>query len=191
MITCQECGKPAMYQLSNGALICLECVDRFQLEQTAAIINFLLGEMVFATEISLERLKPRIETPKGASHRQPTMFTNIRVDRSVVGVINAGQAQAIDVALTYGKHNDNPGLCQMLQEFTQAVLDNRELDQALRKVIIEQLSFLISQTLAKPGQKRPSIVNTVLKGIKETLSTFAGLVALWETLEPYLREVLH
>jgi len=179
-----------MYQLSNGALICLECVDRFQLEQNAAMINFLVGEMEFVTEIPLGSLKPRIKTPKLVPHRQPTTFTNIRVDRSVVGVINTGQAQAIDVALSYVKQNGDPGLSKLLQEFTQVVLDNRELDQALRKAIIEQLSFLISQILAKPEQKRASIVNAVLKGIKETLSTFSGLRALWETLEPYLREVL-
>jgi len=75
-------------------------------------------------------------------------------------------------------------------EFTQAVLDNRELDRAMHKAIIEELSFLISQTSAKPEQKRPSIVNAVLKSIKETLSTFSGLIALWEKLEPCLREVL-
>lgn len=119
-----------MYQLSNGALICVECVDRFQLEQNAAIINFLLGEKEFVTEIPLGSLKPRIETPKLVSHRQPTTFSNIRVDRSVVGVINTGQAQAIDVARSYVKQNGDPSLSKLLQEFTQAVLDNRELDQA-------------------------------------------------------------
>jgi hypothetical protein len=91
-----------------------------------------------------------IEIPKLVPHRQPTTFT-IRVDRSVVGAINTGQAQAIDVALSYVKQNGDPGLSELLQEFTQAVLDNRKLDQAMRKAIIEELSFLISQTSAKPG----------------------------------------
>jgi hypothetical protein len=180
-----------MYQLSKGALICLECVDRFQLEQNAAMTNFLLGEMESITGIPLGSLEPRMEIPKVVPHRQPMTFTNIRIDRSVVGAINTGQAQAIDVALSYVKQNGDPGLSELLQEFTQAVLDNRELDQAMRKAIIEQLSFLISQTLAKPEQKRPSIVNAVLKSIKEGLSTVSGLIALWEKLEPCLRQVLY
>jgi hypothetical protein len=70
------------------------------------------------------------------------------------------------------------------------VLDSRELDQATRKAIIEQLSFLISQLLAKPEQKRASIVGAVFKSIKEALSAFSGLVTLWEKLEPFLRQVL-
>jgi hypothetical protein len=63
-------------------------------------------------------------------------------------------------------------LSELIQEFTQAVFDNRELDQAMGKAIIEELSFLISQTSAKPEQKRPSIVNAVLKSIKETCPHF-------------------
>src|SRR5438046_9023436 len=55
---------------------------------------------------------------------------------------------------------------------------------ALLLRIVRELSFLISQTSAKPEQKRPSIVNAVLKSIKETLSTFSGLIALWEKLKP-------
>jgi len=70
------------------------------------------------------------------------------------------------------------------------VSDSRELDQATRKAIIEQLSFLISQLLAKPEQKRAAIVGAVLKSIKEALLAFSGLVTLWETLEPLLRQVL-
>jgi hypothetical protein len=113
-----------------------------------------------------------IEIPKLVPHRQPTTFANIRVDRSVVGAINTGPAQAIDAALSYVKQNGDPGLSELLQEFTQAVLDNRKLDQAMRKAIIEELSFLISQTSAKPEQKRPSIVNAALKSIKETCPHF-------------------
>jgi hypothetical protein len=183
MITCQECGKPAMYQLSNGVLICIECVDRFQFKQNAAIIHFLLGEMESSTGGS------PLEIPKPVLHHQPVTFNNIRVDHSVVGVINTGQAQAIDVGLSYVKQNGDPVLSELFQEFTQAVLDRREIDQATRKAIVEQLSFLISQLLAKPEQKRPAIVGAVFKSIKEALSAFSGLVTLWEKLEPFLRQV--
>ena len=184
MITCQECGKPAMYQLSNGALICLECIDRFQFEQNAAMINFLLGEVESSTEGS------PLEIPKLVRRHQLVTFNNIRVDHSIVGAINTGQAQAIDVGLSYVKQNGDPALSELFQEFAQAVLDSRELDQAARKAIIEQLSFLISQLLAKPEQKRTAIVDAVFKNIKEALLAFSGLVTLWEKLEPFLRQVL-
>jgi len=184
MITCQECSKPTMYQLSNGALICLECIDRFQFEQYAAMINFLLGEMESSTGGS------PLEMPKLVQHHQLATFNNIRVDHSVVGAINTGQAQTIDVGLSYVKQNGDPALSELFEEFAQAVLDSRELDQTTRKTIIEQLSFLISQLLAKPEQKRPAIVGAVLKSIKEALLAFSGLVTLWEKLEPFLRQVL-
>ena len=181
---CQECGKPAMYQLSSGALICLECIDRFQFEENAAMIHFLLGEVESSTEWS------PLEIPKLVRRHQLVTFNNIRVDHSIVGAINTGQAQAIDVGLSYVKQNRDPALSELFQEFAQAVLDSRELDQAARKAIIEQLSFLISQLLAKPEQKRTAIVDAVFKNIKEALLAFSGLVTLWETLEPLLRQVL-
>jgi len=189
MITCQECGKPAMYQLSNGAVICLECMDLFQLEQNTARINFLLGEVESITGAAVGSIGSRIEITK-VVQRQPITFNNIRVDQSVVGAINTGQAQAIDVALSYVKQTGDPALSELLQEFAQAVLDSRELDQAIRKAIVEQLFFLISQVLAKSEQKRPAIVSAVLKSVKEALSAFSGLVILWEKLEPVLRQAL-
>ena len=189
MITCRECGKPSMYQLSNGAVICLECMDRFQLEQNTARINFLLGEVESITGAAVGSIGSRIEITK-VVQRQPITFNNIRVDQSVVGAINTGQAQAIDVALSYVKQTGDPALSELLQEFAQAVLDSRELDQAIRKAIVEQLFFLISQVLAKSERKRPAIVSAVLKSVKEALSAFSGLVILWEKLEPVLRQAL-
>src|SRR5947207_14772262 len=61
MITCRECGKPSMYQLSNGAVICLECMDRFQLEQNTARINFLLGEVESINGAAVGSIGSRIE----------------------------------------------------------------------------------------------------------------------------------
>jgi hypothetical protein len=173
-----------MYQLTNGALICLQCIERFQFEQNAAMVNFLLGKMESSSGGS------PLEIPKLVPHHQLVTFNNIRVDRSIVGAINTGQAQAIDVGLSYVKQTGDPALSEMFQEFAQALLDSKELDQAARKAIIEQLSFLISQLLAKPEQKRAAIVGAVLKSIKETLSAFSELVTLWEKLEPLLRQVL-
>src|SRR5437773_12557502 len=132
-------------------------MKQFQLEKNTARINFLLGEVESITEAAVGSIGSRIEITK-VVQRQPITFNNIRVDQSVVGAINTGQAQAIDVALSYVKQNGDPALSELLQEFAQAVLDSRELDQAIRKAIVEQLFFLISQVLAKSEQKRPAIV---------------------------------
>src|SRR5437762_2824189 len=91
MITCRECGKPSMYQLSNGAVICLECMDRFQLEQNTARINFLLGEVEFITKAAVGSIRSRIEITK-IVQRQPITFNNIKIDQNIVSAINTGLA---------------------------------------------------------------------------------------------------
>jgi hypothetical protein len=178
-----------MHQLSNGVLICLECMDRFQLEQTAARIHFLLGKVESIAGVPYGGIGPHVQIPR-VPDRQPITFNNIRVDRSVVGAINTDQAQAIEAALSHAKQSGDPVFSELFQELAQAVLDNSELDQAKRKAIIEQLSFLISQLLAKPQQKRPAIVGAVLKSVTEALSAFSSLVTLWEKLQPLLRQAL-
>jgi len=164
-------------------------MDRFQLEQTAARIQFLLAEVESIAGIPRGGIGPHVEIPR-VLDRQTITFNNIRVDRSVVGAINSGQPQAIESARSYAKQIRNPGFPELFQEFAQAVLDNRELDETKRKAIIEQLSFLISQLSAKPQQKRPAIVGAVLKSLTEALSAFSSLVTLWEKLQPLLRQVL-
>jgi hypothetical protein len=184
MITCQECGKPAMYQLSNSALICSECIARFEFEQNAAMIDFLLGEMESSATGSLPAI------PKIVLRQQLMSFYNIRVDHNVIGAINTGRAQAIDVGLSQLKQNSDPELCQRFQEFAQAVLASRELDHAASAAIIEQLSFLISQLSVKPEQKQRAIIGAVLKNTKDALLAFSDLLKLWEKLEPLLRQLL-
>ena len=173
-----------MYQLSNSALICLECIARLEFEQNAAMIDFLLGEMESTATGSLPAI------PKIVLRQQLMNFYNIRVDHNVIGAINTGRAQAIDVGLSQLKQNGDPELSQRFQEFAQAVLASRELDHAASAAIIEQLSFLISQLSVKPEQKRRAIVGAVLKNIKDALSAFSDLLKLWEKLEPLLRQLL-
>src|SRR5439155_26685373 len=102
-----------MCQLSNGAVICLECMDRFQLEQNTARINFLLGEVESITGAAVGSIESRIEITK-VVQRRPITLNNIRGDHRVVGAINTGQAQAIDVALSYVKENCDPALAELL-----------------------------------------------------------------------------
>lgn len=56
------------------------------------MINFLLGKVESSTGES------PLEIPKLVLHHQLVTFNNIRVDHSIVGAINTGEAQAIDGA---------------------------------------------------------------------------------------------
>lgn len=176
-----------MFQRRDGLLLCLDCYERLQsimnrqFEQNAAMLNFLFGEMEMMTGVPLG---PRIRIPQPVIQNAPMTFNNIQVDRSAIGAINTGHAQVIDVALSYIKQTGDPALSVALKEFTQAVLDNQEIEETSRTAILEQLRFLSEQAVASQERKQRSVARAVLEDLAKAVSSVSGLVSLWEKLKP-------
>src|SRR5262245_15024705 len=118
----------------------------------------------------------------------PSMtFNNIQVsNNSSVGAINTGQAHAIDAAITLIHEKIDPNLSTAIKQFTQAVIDSNEINAETRAELIEQISFLTSQIMMKPEEKKKSISRTILKGIETTVSTVSKLASLWQLMKPLL-----
>ena len=92
----------------------------------------------------------------------PSMtFNNIKVsNNSTVGAINTGQAHSIDAAITLIHEKIEPNLSTAIKQFTQAVIDSNEINAETRAELIEQISFLTSQIMMKPEEKKKSISRT-------------------------------
>lgn len=118
-------------------------------------------------------------------------FSNIRVRQGVIGALNIGHLQVIDVAISHIQHNGDLALSHALWEFTQAVLDGQEVEPAARKEMIEQLAFLSDQMLTGQGQKHGAVARTVLRDLAGTASSIPGLALVWEDLAPLLEHALH
>jgi len=122
-------------------------------------------------------------------HQGPLTFHNIKVDQSVVGSINTGEVQRIDVAMDRIKISGNEELVKILKKFTEAVIAETKLDAELKNHIIEQISFLASQSVLPKGKQKSGIVKAVLLGVKDTVSTIVSLSSLWDKLDPLLERV--
>ncbi len=192
MIACHQCGKPALYTIEDEKIpLCLDCFERHQnliqrqLEESARVMNYATGQMELLAGLPPGSLGPRMHI---LSAPQPVTFNNIRIDRSNVGVVNTGQAGRIDAVVTYSEETGHPELAKALADFTQAVVDSKDVEQATRDAIIEQLSFLASQTATE--KKQPSITSAVFSGLEKTIRTVSGLIKLWEQLGPLLKNSL-
>ncbi len=74
-----------------------------------------------------------------------------------------------------------------MKDFTQAIIDSRELDGDTKKETAEQLEFLVAQLIADKQNRSIGLVKGIFAGIKDTISVSAGLLTIWDKLTPLLR----
>jgi len=187
---CCQCGKiPAVYQIEGNPL-CLDCaykaekINYMKQEQYMRQINFLMADM--ETMVGMPGILPRYEMPKPnpiIKTQGVLTLNNINVNQSVVGSINTGSIEQIDVALTNIKNGGAEETADIIREFTEAVLEEKKLNTDIKNEIIEQLSFLASQAaLPEEGQKK-SIIFPVLNKIRKGIESIPILLILFEALE--------
>ena len=191
MKQCSSCGKPALFGIGD-VYLCVDC--NFKLEQAqqmrfqrdAALLNYLAGQAEAVT--GLYGTQPRIQIPQVTSQQGSVTFNNIIMNESIAGSINQAQLQAVDATVSDIKMGGNDDLANHLKDFTQAVLDIKELDKQLREELIEALSFISSQFHARENMRRPSIIRVTLKRIGEIVDTVKALAPLWLPLLPEIQE---
>src|SRR5260370_10532651 len=146
--------------------LCVDCnlkfEQAFQIRDNALKeqYNMLLGQAEAVT--GLYGVMPRLQTKTPIIHKGPMNFHSINVDRSVVGAVNTGTVQKMEVALNnIHVNNQNPELEQRLKDFTEAVLREAKLSPEAKNEIVEQLSVLAAQ-VAMPAESRIKVVMKAL-----------------------------
>jgi len=192
MPSCTQCGKSAIISVGNNPL-CVDCYLKFQqatqMQNATQIqkVNYLT-DMIEA-KIGIYGVLPRYKVPQSMVHQGSLTFHNIKVDQSVVGSINTGEVQRIDIAMSHIKIAGNEELVKALKEFTEAVIAETKLNAELKNQIIEQISFLASQSALPKENQKSGIVKAVLLRVKDTICTITTLASLWDKLEPILEQV--
>jgi len=185
MIKCSQCGRPAIVEKS-GHPLCVDCnlkfEQAFQIRDNALKqqLNFLLDEAEAVSGVY--GVLPRHQIQMPVIHQGPMSIHNIRVDRSVVGVINTGNVKRMEVALdSIHAHNQNAVLEQDLKEFTEAVLRETKLSVEARNEILEQLSVLAAQ-MAMPGESRlKGVMKAIAANIAANIAA-TNLIAHWDKI---------
>jgi hypothetical protein len=146
------------------------------------LINYLT--QMSEAAVGIRGVLPKFQVPRPVVHADVLTFHNINVDRSVVGSINTGEVQQIDVAIEHVRASGDEGLVEALKEFTEAVIAEAQLNVELRNEIVEQIAFLASQAALPKEKRRPSVGKAVMVGVKDAISGVAALVTLWERFSP-------
>ncbi len=179
---CSQCGKPAMFEVEGGHRLCLECWTKLQAAFQANLQALhqekeaLLDEFEFISGVPMRRPQPNpIITG-------PVHLSNIRIDRSTVGVVNTGQIGQIDAGITMIKDQMNPELASLVAQFTQSVLQEKALAVEHRNEILDLLQALSQQLATPKEQRKTGLLKAVLSGVKDLIATAAGLATLWNAV---------
>lgn len=195
MAECSQCGTPAIWKVA-GNLLCVDCYSKFQnalaiqQQQNAAIINYLSAQ--FDAFLPFGPPTPRLNMPSptpNVQHQGDVVFNNISVDRSVVGAINTAEVKHIDVSLDQIRMGGNDELVSAAGSFTEAVLSAKDLSDEQKKEILEQVSFLTSQTLQSTEKRKLGLVKAAFQSLNQAAGTIHTLGEAWGKLEPLLQAV--
>jgi len=192
-MACSQCGKPAVINFGGHDL----CVDHWlKLQQANYLQSSLVAAQFNLTAEQLDRATggivrtSRIELPRVPFIGDTLTLNNINISGSNVGAINTVTVQNLDASITVAETQGQTDLANAVNKLAQAVVDNTEINVAMKDEIAEQLTYLMSQVMAKPEDRSKGIIRSVLNGLKDSISITASLLTIWNKVEPLLHAAL-
>ena len=198
---CQQCGQPALLLWSDQVPLCADCYRKVAqatfMEQQArhnqlswlASQQNLIQQDIYVGHGGLLPLKQML-IPPAPSAGDNYSVSHIQVSDSNVGVINSGNMTLMNTSIDVIGDRGDTDVATAIKDLTQAVLDDKDVEQELKKEIVEQLSFLASQAAVQPESRVAAVIKGVLSTVKESLSVSATLLTLWEKVGPLLAAYL-
>lgn len=188
-LSCNQCGKVAV---SQG--LCVDCLYKVALAQTLMMRNAVIMANHAAAELDMIAPygppTPQMqlpELPKG-----PAIMHNIHVSDSVVGSINTGTIQTVDVNIEYLKTGGNKELAEALQRLTESIANESALASDDKNILLDQVAYLSEQASGPANVRKRGLI----KAAMDSLSTFANgansvttITIAWQHVEPILKGV--
>lgn len=180
---CHQCSKPAIYRLSSGILLCVDCcykhnqITQSQLNAAREEANYLMDQMWDA--VGLPGHGPRYSTQQPINVGDVNL-QDIEVKDSVVGMINTGNMRIIDTCITALKNTGNENFADAITALTKAVITKDTIQSDIRNEILEILGFLSHEGTLSKNNQRKSVIKPLLARFKEILKVDKQLTQLWE-----------
>jgi hypothetical protein len=108
-----------------------------------------------------------------------TSFKNIKVEGSVVGSINTGEIERIDLALNNVRAGGEIALAGELQKLIQAVVDSKELALETRNETVDTLSYLATQAVLPKELRQKSLGQRMISNLERLFEDSANLTTIF------------
>jgi hypothetical protein len=151
----------------------------------AIAMNHAVEEMY--DTVGLPYTGPRMQVPE--IPKGPPIFNNIKLDNSVVGSINTGNVQAIDVNLTYLQSAGNDKASAALKALTEAIINDPSINDRQKNELLDQVTFLSEQTVAGAKDRKPGLIKATFSALFEAARTVSSVAGAWQAAEPILKNL--
>ncbi len=184
---CSQDGRPAILVV-EGLPLCVACYYQLQVAQTlgfriAAIgMNHAAAEMDYMTGLGQS---PRMQVPD--IPRGPFILNNIKVDNSVVGSINTGNVQSIDVSITYLKESGNEQISAALKSLAEVIANATAIPAPEKNQLLDQVAYLSEQAVAAAKDRRPGMIQAAFAAITQGSGAIAAVATAWQAAAPLLK----
>ena len=186
---CSQCDKSAILKIQNNPL-CVDCYSKFEqanslrYAQLAALHNQTLDDIDDIAGLPVTSGRLKIPKPITVNTGQTT-YNNIQVDNSVIGTINTGNIEKLDVMMSVMRNGNNQELANALQQLTQAIIDSSDLKSSDKDSAIEWLSYLSSQALTQETDRQSTIIRAAISTLEQILSKAGSVASIWSAIKPF------
>ena len=193
---CYYCDKPALIKYGKTPL-CVDCyykvayadflqqqAEHNRLSWLASNINLLQQDLYIGTGGILPLKQMTIPQPPSAPIYSSQQ---IKISESNIGVINTGTILSLETGIAFIHNHGDKELADALKQLTEALVNSTEISNALKFKTAEQLDFLVNEAFANKEKQRKSFARTVMTDISQSIGTIAGLITIWNTVQPLLQ----
>lgn len=194
---CYQCNNLAMYMVGpegQQVPLCLECNLKYvqiistQNEFNMKMINYLSESMEVTAGLS--SFLPRFPEKKIINTGE-IILNNIKIDNSTIGMINTGNIQSIDMAVTNLNQIGDDKIASALKELSETILKNDEINSEIKNQLIELLSAIALEATMPKEKFRKAIFKPLIVELSTILGGIASLSQLWDKLKPIFDSLLN
>jgi len=185
---CSQCSRAAVAAVNDIAL-CVNCYHQFQVARTldlrahAMFYNLAAEQMDYT--VGFGPTTPKMQVPD--IPRGPVILNNIKVSDSVVGSINTGTVEKIDVNITYLKKTGSDALSAGLKRLTEAIANDTSLPEDDKDRMLDQVSFISEQAVGAAKDRRPGMLRAAFESLNHNAPLISAVADAWTAVGPLIK----
>lgn len=193
---CQNCSRPATYQVGNGATFCVDCyhkivqIESAQSQERERVINYLQDQMASIT--GLPRMGPRFP-PRPPSHfiqaGTTTLNNNFNIDRSTIGVLNTGSIENLNSAVNALNNAGDESLAAAFKTMTEVVANDPTITTSDKDKVLEMMSVLAAESTIAPEKRKKFAMKAILAEIGAVVAGIESVAKMWEDCRSVIESV--
>lgn len=147
-------------------------------------MNFIIAQA--ESKAGLHGVLPRFPERNVRVIQGGTMtLNNISVSNSAIGVLNTGNLEMVDSAISVLKGDPaTREVSDALKQLTESIAATEDIASETKNEAIEILSVVASEATAPKDKQKASVVKRLLAHLPTLIQTSAAAVEIWQTVGP-------